>query len=324
MKKNNKVHNRGGIITLLLEIIAILIILVGGYIYLRINSNILNGVVGKNDGTKSNDVIISGKCGLLVTSHSPNEKVNFPITIKGVVDNSDRQSKGCAWQMFEGQAGVAQLYFKDTNSEWQKLGALTPVPVENWMSTSTLFSVGLNFNNEGIGLPAGTLLKVIFTEENASGMPPVDTFELPLVFSGTTITSGTGGGAGGIGATATSSELMSLTLYIQNKEVAKTSDCGVTKKVVYQVPKTSAVADASLKILFENELSQYGMYKSVAISNGIAKVNLTSENTPLGFPISSLSSCQISHLTSVLKDTLTQYSTIKSVELYSPRGKIEF
>jgi len=320
MKKYNKSHNRGGILTLLLEIIGILIIFIGAYVYLRLNTNVLNNVVEKNDGTKTGDVIVSGKCGLLVTSHSPNEKVDFPLTVKGIIDNTNRQSKGCSWQMFEGQGGIAQLYFKDTNGDWQKLGISKPVIVENWTSTSTLFSVALNNNNEGVGLPTGAQLKIIFTEENASGMPPVDTFELPLIFSGTTIPND----ADGTGGTATSSDLMSLTLYIQNKEVAKTSDCGVTKKVIYQVPKTMAVADASLKILFGGELSDYGVYKSVSISNGVAKVELESENTPLGFPMSSLSSCQSSHLMSVLKDTLTQYSTIKSVELYSPRGKIEF
>jgi len=324
MKKHNKSHNRGGILALLLEIIGILIIFVGAYVYLRLNTNVLNNVVAKNDGTKTGDVIVSGKCGLLVTSHSPNEKVDFPLTVKGIIDNTDSQSKGCTWQMFEGQGGIAQLYFKDTNGDWQKLGTSKPVIVENWTSTSTLFSVALNNNNEGVGLPAGAPLKIIFTEENASGMPPVDTFELPLIFSGTTISSGSSSANSSANSSATSSDLMSLTLYIQNKEVAKTSDCGVTQKIVYQVPKTSAVADASLKILFDGELSDYGVYKSVDISNGVAKVELESENTPLGFPISSLSSCQISQLTSVLKDTLTQYSSIKSVELYSPRGKIEF
>jgi hypothetical protein len=297
-----KKHNKGGILTLLLEIVGILILIVGAYLYLRTNTVVLDDIVVKEK------VDVSGKCGFFVTSPSPNEKVNFPLTIKGAVDNSSRQSKGCSWQMFEGQAGVADLYFKDANNKWQQLNTSKPVPVENWMSTSTVFSVVLNFSNEGINLPAGTSLKVVFTEDNASGMPPVDTFELPLIFSGSTV----------------SSETMSLTLYVQDKEIAQKSDCGVTKKVIYQVPKTTAVADASLKILFGDELSQYGVYKSVSITNSVAKVMLVSDNMPSGFPITALSSCQISHLTSVLKDTLTQYSTIKSVELYSPRGKIEF
>ena len=119
-------------------------------------------------------------------------------------------------------------------------------------------------------------------------------------------------------------ELMSLSLYVQDKETAKTSYCGVTQKVTYQVPRTTAVADTSLKILFENELAQYGVYESVNISNSIAKVILASHNTPDGYPIGSLSSCESGHLLSVLRDTLTQYPEIRSIEVHSPEGKIEF
>ncbi len=119
-------------------------------------------------------------------------------------------------------------------------------------------------------------------------------------------------------------EMMALTLYVQDKEAARTKDCGVTIKETRLVPKTTAVADTSLKMLFASELSQYGTYKSVSISNGIAKVELQNNKTASGNPISSLSSCEIIHLTSVLNTTLTQYPTINSVELYSPEGKIEF
>jgi hypothetical protein len=121
-----------------------------------------------------------------------------------------------------------------------------------------------------------------------------------------------------------SEELMSLSLYVQDKEVAKTSDCGVTQKVTYQVLRTVAVADTSLKMLFEDELSQYGTYDSVTISDKVAKIMLKSDTTSTGRSIASLSSCESGHLLSVLRDTLTQYPTIKSVEIYSPEGKIEF
>ena len=84
------------------------------------------------------------------------------------------------------------------------------------------------------------------------------------------------------------------------------------------------MADASLKILFEKELAQYGVYKSVTVSGGVAKVMLDSENMQSGFPIGGLSSCESGHLLSVLEDTLTQYSAIKSIEVFSPKGRIEF
>jgi len=71
-----------------------------------------------------------------------------------------------------------------------------------------------------------------------------------------------------------------LNLYLQDKEIAKTSDCGATYPVSYLVPKTTSVTDASLKILFSKELAQYGVYKSVSIVNGVAKVMLDSAETP--------------------------------------------
>lgn len=117
---------------------------------------------------------------------------------------------------------------------------------------------------------------------------------------------------------------MDLSLYIQDKNYVATSSCSVTKKVIYKVPKTTAVAEASLRILFSDELSAYGIYDSVSIVNGVAKVMLKSDMTPAGYPISSLSSCESSHLLSVLEDTLTQYSSIQSVELLSPAGQIQF
>ncbi len=120
------------------------------------------------------------------------------------------------------------------------------------------------------------------------------------------------------------SELMPLDIYIQNTDAAKMNDCRATQKVSYKVPKNPNVADISIRILFAKELAKYGTYESVTVSNGIAKINLQSDLTPNGIQISSLSSCEIGHLLSVLKNTLTQYSNIQSVVLYSPKGKIDF
>lgn len=111
--------------------------------------------------------------------------------------------------------------------------------------------------------------------------------------------------------------MMSLTMYIQDKEIANISDCGATKKVIYEVPKTTGVADVSLKILFEDELVEYGVYKSVLIEDNVAKVLINRK-------FISLASCESAHLVSVITDTLTQYESIRSIELYDQNGKIEF
>jgi len=122
----------------------------------------------------------------------------------------------------------------------------------------------------------------------------------------------------------TITELMDLSLYIQDINYVENNSCSVTKKVTYKVPKTTAVADASLRILFGEELSAYGIYQSVNISNGVAKIILASDTNSEGRPISSLSSCESSHLLSVLNDTLKQYPSVQTVQLLSPNGIIQF
>lgn len=129
--------------------------------------------------------------------------------------------------------------------------------------------------------------------------------------------------------TATTSDniddnMMSIAVYIQDKEKAKTQDCGITKRVIYRIPQTKGVADASLRILFKDELSRYGEYDSIVLANGVARVHLVSSQTSDGRQISSLSSCESSHLVSVIRDTLTQYPSIQKVEIYTPHGKLEF
>jgi len=121
-----------------------------------------------------------------------------------------------------------------------------------------------------------------------------------------------------------SQKLISISLYVQDKEAARLSDCRITQKITYQVPMTSNIPDTSLRMLFKDELSRYGIYDSVSVTDGVAKVMLKSDMDPRGKPLQALSSCESGHLLSVLNDTLTQYDTIKSVELHSPNGRIEF
>lgn len=121
------------------------------------------------------------ECGFTVVSILPNSEVSFPLTIKGIVDRTNYKVLGCSWQTFEGIAGIAQLYFNFGNQGWKPLGNEVPIFVDDWTATTTQFTSTLNFNNEGIGLPFGTKLKIVFTEENPAVINPSLTFELPLL-----------------------------------------------------------------------------------------------------------------------------------------------
>jgi hypothetical protein len=117
-------------------------------------------------------------------------------------------------------------------------------------------------------------------------------------------------------------EMMSVTVYVQDKEQARISDCSITIPVAYQILKQDNIIDASLKKLFEEELALYGVYQSVKIENNIAQVFIGPglNNKKL----ESLSSCEIGHLFAVLEDTLTQYDAVSTVELYMDGEKVEF
>jgi|GEM_PF-2340215 len=115
-------------------------------------------------------------------------------------------------------------------------------------------------------------------------------------------------------------ETMEIVLFLQDREIARISDCGATTAVTKTIPKTKAVADASLKILFKDELSAFGPYESVKIINGVAEVMLSDENKIAQHN----TSCETGHLHSVVKDTLTQYPTISDIKFVTSKGDIMF
>ncbi len=192
MKNNNK-----GYVSITVLIILLVLVLGGLYIYSKNKTsapiNVDVGTVDNGSNSGNNNppatttppvtVGVNGNCGLYVQNPAKNTQVNFPFTIQGIIDNTNTKKLNCSWQMFEGQAGSAQLYFYTKADGWQKLGNQIPVPVANWTAVKTTFSVTFTkFKTDLISISSGTPLKVIFTEENASGIPPVDTYEFPLIY----------------------------------------------------------------------------------------------------------------------------------------------
>jgi hypothetical protein len=122
-------------------------------------------------------------CGFSINNISPKSRVNFPLKVEGTIDNSSGRS--CYWGTFEGRVGTAQLYYNYNNTGWKTIGQSSIVKTTTDNQIKISFATSLNFNNEGIGLPPGTLMKIVFNDENVSGlMNSSHTFELPIVLAG--------------------------------------------------------------------------------------------------------------------------------------------
>jgi hypothetical protein len=88
--------------------------------------------------------------------------VAFPLSVTGIVDNTDAVELGCSWTMFEAQAAYMEL--KAENGAVVATGILETG--EEWMTTGPVnFSGTLS---PATPIPAGTLLTLIVNEEDPS------------------------------------------------------------------------------------------------------------------------------------------------------------
>lgn len=132
-----------------------------------------------NPNTPRSSELVS-TCGFKVTTLAPNTKVYNPIVIRGTIT---RNSTDCTWKSFEGQAGIAQMYY-NSGQGWQKAGPSSVISTENENSNGAAWMVPINFLTNPRTLPVGTPLKLVFTEENPSGTSAAHTYELPLSYRG--------------------------------------------------------------------------------------------------------------------------------------------
>lgn len=167
-------NGRAGIISV---IIVLLVIILGAGTYLYYNKA---EAPTQQQVEDTEATVLAANCGLTVESPKIGANVSFPITVKGTVNNTNAEAAGCAWTMFEGQAGVATLHY-ETKDGFSLPVDTKPITVANWMTTSTTFSFTLNFDNSILQLPSGYNFKIVMTEENPSGEGMVDTVEVPVV-----------------------------------------------------------------------------------------------------------------------------------------------
>lgn len=131
--------------------------------------------------TDSGLIIVSGEneiCGLIIESPKAGDKITFPITVTGRIDNS--RAPHCGWTMFEGQAGLAQLYIDNAGLGWDPIGKLSIITVEDSMSQETRFTTTIDFNNKGVGFKSGTKFHIRLTEDDPSGEARVQIIDLPV------------------------------------------------------------------------------------------------------------------------------------------------
>jgi len=236
----------------------------------------------------------TGEGGLEITLPSPNAEISSPLKISGT-------ASGDGWNGFEGQVGIVDLLDYKGNG----LGYAILTATTDWMSPPVSFETTLNFTAANSG--PGTL---VFHNENASGDPAMDkTFSMP------------------VNIVASSAETMTVTAYFAKDEITG-STCSVVFPVERIVPKTEAVARASLEELLKgptDEEKSQGYYSninsgvkinSLTILNGTARVDFSEEMETTG------GSCRVTEIRSEINFTLKQFPTVDNV-IISINGRTE-
>ncbi len=261
---------------------------------------------GTNNGTGTTTPSLkpfAQKCGFKVTSIRPEQTITFPIIISGIVDANESKKAECYWSRFEGQVGAAQIFANVNNTGFKAVGDMTAMPASDWMATTTTFRTTLNLKN-GVTLPVGTPILIKFEDDNARGAEFGQKMDLPLTYGG--ITPGTNG------------ETMQISAYFHDMSKIN-EDCSASFKITRTIPKTLAVADASLRFLFSEDLTELEpFYNGVTIKDKVARIDFKSGALQyLDSP-----ACMQATFKGPIEKTLLQYPTINRVE-YSIDGKVK-
>ncbi len=155
-------------------LLAILIIIVIGLGAYTISKNRAVAPSTNNNNQGQQQAVAASHCGLTVNSPLPGDTVTFPLTINATVDNTQAQSLGCAWTVFEAQAGPVEVLDQNGN-----VVAMVPLSTtSDWMtSNATQYSATIT----SISNPAYTgRMTLKFTEDNPSGGLNPDTLTVAV------------------------------------------------------------------------------------------------------------------------------------------------
>ncbi len=315
--------NAGSISLLgLLGLVAFVLLATSFYFYMKNKHEAvtLREPIGLPAAGTSTDAIGNGgdapryaqKCGISVSVPTIGVSASFPLTIKGTIDNRNRKALGCMWTIFEGQAGTAQVFANIHNAGWKEVGywmdnpsgaiagAVPIMTVGEWMTSNPVeFATTLRLDPKAGIIPVGTPMKIVMEDDDPSG-DVGEMLEVPFVYGG-----------------ENKDNAMPLKLFFPM--TVHMTDCGATYPVVRVVPKTLAVADASMRELFEVAIpSLKNHYNGITIRNKVAVIDF--DKGALG--VLDGPACTQQSVKSPIEKTLLQYPTIKSVE-YSIDGVVK-
>lgn len=241
----------------------------------------------QNQQNQNQQVNLQKGDGIEIFSPLANTEISSPLKIIGKVS-------GSGWTGFEATVGTVQL--KDYKGN--VLGQTFLSATTEWTKLPTNFEGDLDFvaNNDGPGI-------LVFKNENASGLPEHDrTFVLPVKIK------------------QHESQTTSIKLYFNNVKMASDYDCSKVFAVERQIPKTQAVAKASLEELFKGpteseksagfsvSITPEVKINSIRIENGTAYADF---NNRLQEGIGG--SCMVSAIKAQITQTLKQFDTVKNV-----------
>lgn len=218
-----------------------------------------------------------------VSSPRPNDTVSSPLILEG-------EARG-KWY-FEASFPVRIL---DANGV--ELGVVPAQAQGEWMTENFVpFKATLSFR--AATTQTGTL---VFQKDNPSGLPEHDDeLRMPIKFGA-------------------SSQTMATKVYFGKKGISE-NDCSATVAVDRVIPKTQAVAQASLEALLQGPTAseqQAGYYTTInpnvkiqklTIENGVAKVDFDEELQSYAG-----GSCRVTAIRAQIEQTLKQFPTVKSV-----------
>lgn len=118
---------------------------------------------------------IAKTCGITITAPAIGQKVSLGPSNTIVIQAMTKPEDGCAWTVFEAQAGLIKIYTKSK----ELVGKGVLATQGDWMTTSQVFSESIIELTKV--LSSNTELFIEITEEDPSGEGMPDSLTIPVI-----------------------------------------------------------------------------------------------------------------------------------------------